>query len=114
MSPFSHSAGPKHRLRRGSAPSSAPTTTYNDPSIRAHRPRLLDPPIRPRPKPRPKPVVPITDAMKSGKEPMRTFADLAQFYEQQAHAAGDGSNDQSAQQEAGPDEPKQPDAPQAG
>ena len=33
------------------------------------------------PKPKPKPVIPITDAMKDGKEPMRTFGDLLQFYE---------------------------------
>ncbi|NQT13042.1 MAG: helix-hairpin-helix domain-containing protein [Planctomycetes bacterium] len=31
------------------------------------------------PKPR-KPVTPITDEMKAGKEPMRTFGDLAQFF----------------------------------
>ncbi|MCE5302747.1 MAG: helix-hairpin-helix domain-containing protein, partial [Planctomycetaceae bacterium] len=35
----------------------------------------------PRP-PRPKPVIPITEAMKNGKEPMRTFSDLFQFYQQ--------------------------------
>jgi protein Tex len=29
----------------------------------------------------PTPVVPITDAMKDGKEPMRTFSDLMQFYQ---------------------------------
>ncbi|MCA9265355.1 MAG: S1 RNA-binding domain-containing protein, partial [Planctomycetales bacterium] len=29
-----------------------------------------------------KPVVPITQAMKDGQEPMRTFSDLLQFYEQ--------------------------------
>jgi uncharacterized protein len=34
-----------------------------------------------RPKPKPKPVVPITEAMAKGKEPLRTFGDLAQFYE---------------------------------
>jgi transcriptional accessory protein Tex/SPT6 len=38
------------------------------------------PPSRP-PPPRPRPRVPITDAMKTGKEPMRTFGDLVQFYE---------------------------------
>jgi uncharacterized protein len=30
---------------------------------------------------KPKPVIPITDAMKKGKEPMRTFGDLMQFFE---------------------------------
>ncbi|MGA2060600.1 MAG: Tex-like N-terminal domain-containing protein [Thermoguttaceae bacterium] len=34
------------------------------------------------PRSKPKPFIPITDAMKEGKEPMRTFADLAQFYQQ--------------------------------
>ena len=29
---------------------------------------------------KPKPVIPITDAMKKGKEPMRTFGDLMQFF----------------------------------
>jgi hypothetical protein len=28
-------------------------------------------------------VIPITDAMKKGKEPMRTFGDLLQFYQMQ-------------------------------
>lgn len=35
----------------------------------------------PRPAPKPKPLIPITDAMKVGKEPMRTFGDLLQFYQ---------------------------------
>jgi protein Tex len=34
-----------------------------------------------RPKPQKKPVVPITDQMKKGKEPMRSFGDLAQFFD---------------------------------
>jgi uncharacterized protein len=34
-----------------------------------------------RPKPKPAPLIPITDAMKKGKEPLRTFGDLKQFYE---------------------------------
>ena len=38
------------------------------------------PPPRRRPGP-PKPVTPITTAMKDGKEPMRTFGDLLQFYQ---------------------------------
>jgi uncharacterized protein len=35
---------------------------------------------KPKPKAPPKPVVPITDAMADGREPMRTFSDLQQFY----------------------------------
>jgi len=40
-------------------------------------------PMRPhfKPKKPPKPVVPITDEMKTGVEPMRTFSDLAQFFQ---------------------------------
>ncbi len=33
-----------------------------------------------RPKSRPKPITPITDEMKAGREPMRSFSDLAQFF----------------------------------
>ena len=32
-------------------------------------------------KAKPKPVIPLTDEMKKGKEPLRTFGDLLQFYE---------------------------------
>ena len=41
------------------------------------------PPPKPhyRPKPKPAPLVPLTDAMKKGKEPLRTFGDLKQFFE---------------------------------
>jgi protein Tex len=51
------------------------------------------PPRKPRPqgpgqsrpplefKPAPKPLIPISDGMKKGKEPMRTFGDLMQFFE---------------------------------
>jgi uncharacterized protein len=37
----------------------------------------------PQPRPTPKPVIPLTDAMKTGKEPLRTFSDLMQFYQHQ-------------------------------
>jgi uncharacterized protein len=41
------------------------------------------PPPRPqRPAPKPKPLIPITEEMKAGKAPMRTFGDLLQFYQQ--------------------------------
>jgi uncharacterized protein len=33
------------------------------------------------PKPKPKPLVPLTKAMEDGKEPLRTFGDLMQFYQ---------------------------------
>jgi uncharacterized protein len=38
-----------------------------------------------RPKPKPRPQIPITKAMKEGKEPLRTFGDLMQFYKFQAN-----------------------------
>jgi uncharacterized protein len=43
----------------------------------------------PRPRPAPKPLIPITDAMKTGKEPMRTFGDLLQFYQHKTVAPED-------------------------
>ena len=39
-----------------------------------------------RPKPKPKPLVPLSKAMKEGKEPLRTFGDLMQFYQFQSGA----------------------------
>jgi transcriptional accessory protein Tex/SPT6 len=45
------------------------------------RPRPEGRPQSRPPPPRPRPRVPISDAMKAGKEPMRTFSDLLQFYE---------------------------------
>ncbi len=44
-------------------------------------------PAQDRPKPRAKPAPPITDEMKAGKEPMRTFSDLLQFYSQKESEA---------------------------
>jgi len=55
------------------------------PGQEQHRPR----PYRPRPAP--KPLTPITKEMKEGKEPMRTFGDLLQFYQQKP--ADGGEND---------------------
>ena len=50
-------------------------------------------PPKPRYKPRrrPKPVVPITDEMKHGKEPMRSFSDLAQFFEAKEEDSVEGN-----------------------
>ncbi len=49
-------------------------------------------PPKPRykPKSRPKPVTPITDDMKAGKKPMRSFSDLAQFFQPEQPGAGKG------------------------
>ena len=37
---------------------------------------------KPQYRPKPKPLIPISDAMKKGKEPLRTFGDLKQFFDQ--------------------------------
>jgi uncharacterized protein len=52
-----------------------------------------------RPKQRPKPAKPITDAMKKGDEPMRTFSDLAQFFQLRDSDGGsaEGKQDDAAQ-----------------
>jgi predicted RNA-binding protein with RPS1 domain len=61
------------------------------PAARSDRPRFQQRPPQgrpprapdrgpPKPPPRPKPVTPITDDMKAGKEPLRSFSDLMQFY----------------------------------
>jgi uncharacterized protein len=44
----------------------------------------------PRPRPAPRPVIPITEGMKAGKEPMRTFGDLLQFYQHKTVGPDDG------------------------
>ncbi|MHC4398412.1 MAG: Tex-like N-terminal domain-containing protein [Planctomycetota bacterium] len=81
-------------------------------------------PPKPRFKPRrkPKPVIPITDEMKTGKEPMRSFSDLIQFY--QTKEEDDPTQRRKKSRAKGPDdkastrkdEPKtekpEPDAPQ--
>ncbi len=48
-----------------------------------------------KPKPKPKPVVRITEAMRAGKEPMRTFGELLQFYaERQQQQSAEGKQPQ--------------------
>ncbi len=47
-------------------------------------------PARPRP---PKPVTPLSDEMKEGKEPLRSFSDLFQFYELQHPGSGPRRDD---------------------
>ena len=53
---------------------------------------------RPPPKTRPKVFVPITDGMKTGKEPMRTFGDPAQFFGHNRGPEGKGVKSESGQQ----------------
>ena len=74
---------PPHKAATGGRDSSAP---------RPHgRGRPQHEPYRPppRPRPAPKPLIPITDSMKAGKEPMRTFGDLLQFYQHKTVAPAD-------------------------
>jgi uncharacterized protein len=51
------------------------------PGRRGGKPRRGGGTWQPKPKAKPKPVVPITDAMADGREPMRTFSDLQQFFQ---------------------------------
>ncbi len=53
------------------------------------RPEHADRRPPPRPRPAPRPLIPITEAMKKGKEPMRTFGDLLQFYQVKTAAPAD-------------------------
>lgn len=45
-----------------------------------HRPPRTHDRAADKPPPRPKPITPITDDMKAGKEPLRSFSDLMQFF----------------------------------
>ena len=62
-------------------------------------------PIRTEYRPKPKPVIPLSDAMKKGKEPLRTFGDLKQFFDIQAPS-------DAAPPDAAPPDAAPPDAPQ--
>ena len=61
-----HSRQDQGRSRQGKPPYGRPTQ-YR--------------PTQHAPRPKPKPLIPITEAMKKGKEPLRTFGDLKQFLE---------------------------------
>jgi uncharacterized protein len=50
---------------------------------------------RPKPKPKPKPVKPITQAMVDGREPMRSFSDLLQFFKKKKAEPGTQSDKSS-------------------
>ena len=56
------------------------------------RPQSRDQGRPPQPRPRPRPFVPITDEMKTGKAPMRTFGDLLQFFEHKQPEAAAASS----------------------
>lgn len=105
---------PPARAAESSSPEAAPESAGRPPAQRPPRPQREgrppqregrphgrggpprgkpDRPPRPqefRPKPRPpKPVTPITDEMKTGKAPMRSFSDLAQFFQVKKEDAPD-------------------------
>jgi len=64
-------------------------------------PKAKQPPKPPyKPKRPPKPVTPITDEMKTGKAPMRSFSDLAQFFETRQEPPPAKPDDSSAQDPA--------------
>ncbi len=52
----------------------------NRPRFAGNRSGGPPPPQYRPPKPKPAPLVPLTDGMKKGKEPLRTFGDLKQFF----------------------------------
>jgi uncharacterized protein len=47
------------------------------------------------------PLVPLTDAMKQGREPMRTFSDLKQFYDLKSTTPDDSTDSSPAEEETG-------------
>jgi uncharacterized protein len=69
---------PKSR-RGGGKPKPAAEGAGRRKEKRAHRTQQSTRPARPA---RPRAVAPITKAMQEGREPMRTFSDLKQFFEQ--------------------------------
>ena len=82
---------PEGQSRPGGPPSSGPPRRPDRPRFERRPPpsgsgqgprRDYGPPKPPfKPRPKPRPITPITEDMKSGKEPMRSFSDLMQFYD---------------------------------
>ena len=70
------------RRRRSVVRNRAVRSTAARAAVR-RRPAPPKPNFKPRTerKPKPKPLVPLTNEMKAGKEPLRTFGDLKQFFE---------------------------------
>ncbi len=73
-------AAPQGEGGPGSKPRQDRRGGYGGPPPRKPRPQGPDQGRAHEFKPKPKPLIPITDAMKKGKEPMRTFGDLMQFF----------------------------------
>jgi len=57
------------------------------------KPRAGKPPRRNERRAKPKPSKPITDGMKEGKEPLRSFGDLQQFFDMQKKDKKKGKGD---------------------
>ncbi len=91
------SGGRRDEKPQGQAPQARPPRPPRDrkPQGRSGPPPKPQRPPKPEYKPKrpPKPVTPITEAMKTGKAPMRSFSDLAQFLEarQEAASTNDGA-----------------------
>jgi uncharacterized protein len=66
--------------------------------------RRPPPPPRPEYKPKrpPKPVTPLTDEMRSGKAPLRSFSDLAQFFQAKPEPPPEEEPKKKGDQEQGP------------
>ncbi len=75
----SRGGGPKRRRPRRDKEQQGPAETQGRRGGKSRRAQGTWQP-RPKSKSKPKPVVPITDAMADGREPMRTFSDLQQFF----------------------------------
>jgi len=95
-SPAESDGGGRQRAQRGEGRRPRPK---GPPGAKRPARRKGPPKSKYRPRARPKPVVPITDEMKTGKEPMRTFGDLAQFYKQKKQPESDGQDEAQAAKE---------------
>src|SRR5207248_3176541 len=73
-------APPPQRRPQRPQPQGRPAghTGRQDQRSRPPKPKFQSPPRR---QPKPKPLIPLTNEMKAGKEPLRTFGDLKQFLE---------------------------------
>jgi len=116
---------PEGQARAQGQPPSGPPRRPDRPRFERRPPSSGQAPRRdygpPKPRPRPRPITPITDDMKAGKEPLRSFSDLMQFYdiqrpgpakdkpEKPVHQGPKGKDRQ--REPAGPPEPTEAGAP---
>ena len=79
-------SGRSRAPRPQAAPANSPARgNQSPPAPNAARPKQQ----KPRPAPKPKVVKPITQAMADGREPLRSFSDLVQFYQKKQKPDGD-------------------------